>query len=300
MRKTMFWSNPTASGLCDRLSDVMLLATLANLLGADLYFNWIEAVFQYGAVGEPVWNYKEGQDKTWDKVRFEDYRYENYSQYFNLPKNIKINEVVNNPTYHFDSYLGGIFSPELFYEQCNISSICTFDKFLEEFKETVKQFTPTDKLLNLVSHLPKPNISVHLRRTDKIRVNCDNMTTINTDELDNLNKKTIEAIDILNGDDKLIYFASDDQEENKKYYKLYPNNIKDDVGGFEKTYIDLYMLMCSDYIIMSQIHSNFSVFASYINQAKLVYLYDNCLIIQKKFNKLDNFIYYKNLKEYVK
>lgn len=296
MKNTLIWSTPSITCLGDRLLDTMILSTYAKLLDADLYFPWEDCPFTIGGGSNPTYSYMEGVEKTWDKVRFEDYRFENYTQYFNLPKNIKINQSVENPTHVFGNVLGGCVSPVLFYET-HASELCSLEEFKQAFRETINEFTPTDKLLALVADKPKPCVSVHLRRTDKINKNGDYNTFMTHDGLDVLNKKTYEAIDKLYDGDKLFYFSSDDIEERNKYHNLYPNHIKHDTtcSDIEKTYIDLYMLSISDVIILSQIHSNFSIFASYINEATLVYLYDECLIVTQKFNKSENFINYNNL-----
>jgi hypothetical protein len=296
MKNTILWTTPSITCLGDRLLDTMILATFAKILNADLYFPWEDCPFTIGGGKNPTYSYKEGVEKTWDKVRFDDYKFENYTQYFNLPKNIKINQTVEKPTYFFGESLGGCVSPLLFYDRY-ASQICTLEKFELTFREIMSEFTPTDKLLKLVTNVVKPNISVHLRRTDKINKSGDYSSFMTYDGLGVLNDKTIEAIGKLNTDEKVIYFSSDDISERDKYHSLYKNHIEHDTtcSSIEKTYIDLYMLSISDYIILSQIHSNFSVFASYINKSKLVYLYDNSMIETQQFNRSDNFINYKNL-----
>lgn len=299
MNNSVLWTNPSRSSLGDRLIDVMLLSALAKLVDADLYFDWLDVIFEYGVEKEPKYQHSENEFKSWDNVRFEDYKIENWSKYFNLPKNVKINQKISNPTYIFQDYLGGIFSTYTFYDRY-VQNICTFDMFCNSFKETMKEFTPTDKLLNLVSSYPKPNISVHLRRTDKIRVLAagNEGVCMNLEMLDELNNLTEKAIDKLNIGEKVFFFASDDIKEREKFNNKYPNHIEIlEISEIEKTYVDLYLMSISDYIILSQVHSNYSIFASLINEAKLIYLYDNCMIINEKFNLMDNFISLKNLME---
>jgi len=296
MKNSLIWTNPSITCLGDRLVDTMILSTYAKIIDADLYFPWKDCPFTIGGGKNPTYSYKEDENKTWDAVRFEDYKFENYSKYFNLPKNIKINETTNNITHYFNDVLGGCVSPQLFYRKY-VSDICSLEEFNKVFKETMNEFKPTENLLKLVGNKPKPNVSVHLRRTDKINVRGDYSSFMTYEGLDYLNDITKEAIGKLNGDDKLFYFSSDDKNERNKYHLLYSNHIEHETNctDIEKTYIDLYMLSISEYIILSQVHSNFSVFASYINNSKLVYLYDNCMIVTQEFNGNDNFIYYKNL-----
>jgi hypothetical protein len=272
-----------------------MLSTYAKILNCNLYFPWVDCPFTIGS-SNPTYHYRQGENKAWDKVRHEDYKFENYTEYFNLPKNVKINETVNNPTHLFTEILGGCVSPVLFYTKF-LSNICSLAYFNDAFRETMREFTPTDKLKLLVEGNQKPNISVHLRRTDKINVNGDYHSFMTYEGLDTLNQKTQEVVNKLYSSDKLIYFSSDDINELDKYHKLYPNHIQHNISclPIEKTYIDLYTMSVSEYIILSQIHSNFSVFASYINETKLIYLYEDSMIRTQQFNKSTNFIYYKDL-----
>jgi len=296
MKNSLVWDTPSVTCLGDRLLDTMLLSTFAKFLDADLYFKWEECPFTIGGGENPTYSYTQAENKTWDKVRFEDYKFENYTQYFNLPKNIKINEYIEAPTHHFADILGGCVSPYLFHKRYMVH-MCSFEIFEKVFKETMKEFTPTEKLLALVSDKQKPDVSVHLRRTDKINVRGDYNSFMTYDGLDSLNQMTREAIDKLYDNKRSFYFSSDDIKERNKYNASYPNHIKHDTtcSDVEKTYIDLYMMSISDYIILSQVHSNFSIFASYLNDAKLIYLYDTCMITLQEFNHSDNFIYYKTM-----
>jgi len=297
MKNSLLWTNPSITCLGDRLLDTMILSTYCKILDADLYFPWKDCPFTIGAIN-PTYSYKDGVEKTWDKVRFDDYKFENYTKYFNLPNNIKINQTLETPTFFFNETLGGCVSPILFYKKY-LTNVCSIEDFKQSFRETMNEFKPTDKLLELVANKTKPKVSVHLRRTDKISTKGDYSSFMTYDGLDRLNELTKEAISELYDGNRLFYFSSDDIEERDKYNTLYSSHIEHDITctDIEKTYIDLYMLSVSEYIILSQIHSNFSIFASYINGSKLIYLYDNCMIITQGFNESENFIYYKNLKK---
>lgn len=296
MGNSVLWTKPSNTCLGDRLLDTMILATYAKLLDADLYFPWVDCPFTVVGDVNPTYSSKEGETKEWDKVRFDDYKFENYTQYFNLPKNIKINEVVDNPTHLFHSILGGCTSPLLFHK-LYMSNICSVENFEMTFREIMSEFTPKDKLLSLVKDRPKPDVSVHLRRTDKINTHGDYSTFMTHDGLDHLNQITHDVVNKLYDGKKSFYFSSDDVGERDRYHMAFPNHIEHYVecSSMEKTYIDLYTLSISDYIILSQVHSNFSIFASYINKAKLVYLYDHCLIVDREFKLSDNFIHYNQL-----
>jgi len=283
------WTHPTGSGLCDRLLDIMLMSAFGKTLNADIYLDWI-----LGAQGNNIrWYRESGDERSWDKIRYLDYKYENFSQYIILPSNIKINQTAHYDR-TFDSYVGGVYSPYAFYNL--FVKHCSLEDYLEAFKQTMNEFRFSEKLLNMVSHLPKPDISVHLRRADKIRTNPD-CGSIALGELSELNELTMSTLNKLNVNSN-IFFASDEDMERFNYESKY-NSIKEVYKNitedYEKTYIDLYLLSESKYIILSQKHSNFSILASLIKGNKLIYFYKESLIEECNFNMIDNIIYYKNL-----
>jgi hypothetical protein len=296
MTNSVLWRKPSITCFGDRLLDTMILSAFARLHDADLYLSWGDCPFVVGSQGTPTYSPESGVSKEWDAVRFVDYKVENFTQYFNLPKNIRINEEITNPTHTFDNGLGGSVSPDLFHD-LYLSGAYSLSDFKKAFNETLSEFTPTEKLLSLVRDIPAPDVSVHLRRTDKIQVLGDGMTFLTKDSLNPLNTLTETIINRLNDGSKKFYFCSDDVLELERYHSLYPDHIKHDFKytDMEKTYIDMYMLSMSKQIVLSQKHSNFSVFASYIHGAQLIYLYKDCLINSQGFNRSENFVYYETL-----
>ena len=151
-------------------------------------------------------------------------------------------------------------------------------------------------MLNIVKNYPKPKVGVHLRRTDKI----DNQHScgVNSYELVKLNINTCGVVDKFLKYGKCIYISSDSEREFNNYLNRYKENcINENIPlekSIEKTYVDIYMLSLCDYVIMSQYHTNFSVFAAMINRNKVIYFYENAMIEHAQYILLDNFIYYKN------
>lgn len=294
MKKTLLWTKPSVTCLGDRLLDTTLMSVYAKTLDSDLHFEWRDCPFVYGDEN-PTYEYKKGEKKSWDSVRMDDYKFENFTKYFTIPKNIKIDESCN-PTYYFTEELGGVISPRLFYEKY-LSQLCTYEEFNKLLSETLSEFKPTEKLLNLVKDNKKPKLSTHLRRTDKINILGDYSTFMTYEGLNHLDELTKTVIDKFYNNDDLFYFSSEDKKVLENYHEKYPNHIEHNTNctDMEKTYIDLYMLSISEYIILSQVHSNFSTFASYLNGAKLIYLYDNSLIKTNKFFESKHIIHYKNI-----
>jgi hypothetical protein len=289
------WTNSSKSGLCDRLIDLFIIASTAKLYNKELYLHWEE---------QPI---NDIQRNIWNKIRFDDYKIENVIQYFNFPDIIhfiskdELNKISNCQENNiiFNNYLGGIYSPITFYETF-IDKTYTLDTYLDIFKIMINKFKPTDKLLNLVKDINTNIISIHLRRTDKssIHVSPEDAHGVPLNELDILNNNTKTIINqIINNGYNNLYFSSDcpfTKLEYENYYKDY-NILNFNINNsIEQTYIDIYIISISKYIIMSQKHSSFSLFSSLINESNLIYLYNNDILYNNKYYIFKNIVYYKD------
>ena len=287
---SFIWTNSTKSGLCDRLIDLFIIASMAKIYNKYLYLVWEE---------QPI---NDIQMLIWNKIRFNDYKIENVKEYFNFPNFInfishqdlynKVNNKNNEEDIIFDNYLGGIYSPITFYDQFIDKK---YDKliFINIFKNLINQFQPTNKLLNLVKDIPENLISVHLRRTDKSSelVSADDSNGVDIRYIDDLNNKTNDIInEFIEKNYKNFYFCSD-CPNTKKYYEnnySHMNIINYNINAsIEQTYIDIYLMSKSKYIILSQKHSSFSLFSSMINNVKLIYFYEDS-IIHNNYTNFDN------------
>ena len=113
----IFWNNSTLSGLCDRLMDLFLMSTYARVQNKNLLLEWkLQSRFT------------DLQLKTWSKDRFEDYKKENFTRYFNLPNNILFLDENNFEGVEivFDHYLGGMYSAKTFYQEY-CSTFCSYN-----------------------------------------------------------------------------------------------------------------------------------------------------------------------------
>ena len=278
---SLVWTNSTCSGLGDRLIDLFLMASLSKLLDKNLYLEWNPVKINYSNV---------------PAMRYDDYKLENLLEYFSFPsfiKFIKLNEiVVGHQDIIFQYYLGGIYSPITFYEKF-IKDIFTLEKYLETFNECIKLFQSTTLLRNLIGNNFSLNniLSVHLRRTDKCGNNYQTSHGISNEQLEELDKNTKSIINKLL-DNHNLYFCSDDINVKNQYINEYKNNnvIIKNIGDYRQTYLDMYIMINSKIIILSQKHSNFSLFCSLINQTKFIYLYENDIIENAKYSNMKNFI----------
>lgn len=287
--KKILWTNPTKSGLCDRLQDLFLMSAYAYMHDSDLYLYWPQ--------GSDDLNFNQFQLNTWPTSRWTDYFKENICLHFNLPSNIhflpKKSSVSSEPVVHFNNYLGGVLSRKMFAEKYGLDK----NSFYKFHNKALSEFTAKNKLINLVGENTQIDLSIHLRRTDKINTN-PNHVEIHTQELKWLDDMTMKCVldQIKESHKKLnIYVCSDCPESKNEYIdKLSskcniiqaPNTNHD----CEQTYIDLHLLSKSQKVIMSQKHSNFSYFASSINESELLYFYsDNELISGSDSNRFKIF-----------
>jgi hypothetical protein len=287
--KKIIWNNSSTSGLCDRLIDLHLMSALAKVLDSQLYLDWKEAP-------EP----NEFQKKTWPVTRYSDYKVENFTKYFNLPKNINF---VNDLGSHFDSkndsvfphYLGGVLSAKTFYERF-CTSFCSFEEYEKAFNETTSEFTAKQSLLDVVGTIPRIDLAVHLRRGDKVTDSNPDFVQLHKNSILELENNTRNCF--LKEKNKIshkpvVFICSDSLEHKKNFIAENCNdvtvidlNINSD--NIESTYTDLYLLSQSKLIILSQKHSNFSIFSSLIGKNKLIYFYkDNEMITNGKFDNYE-------------
>jgi hypothetical protein len=297
----ILWNKPTESGLGDRLIDLFLLAAFAKAGSLKIAVCWPD---------QP--NLTLLQRKVWSGYRHEDYKLENLLLYFKFPKNILFysqstfsKELRNKSNVLFSDYVGGIYTTLSFYNKFypKFKKLFNFSltDFEYAFKDVLKEFKPKNSFSRKFTSSFNADIAVHLRRGDKLQSKPDYFA-IGFDEIDGLDKVTelcINKISQLNSTKKTIYLSSDD-ENVKLRYKMKFSNSKEiqiitlpmNTTSFEATYIDLWMLASSKYIILSQRHSNFALLASYLKKAQLVYFYkDNKLISD---NTMLNKLYFAN------
>lgn len=292
----ILWTNSTMSGIGDRVIDLLLMSTYAKIKNANLYLVWKKLDSSY----KHTWTKNEGEISEWKEVRYLDYLYENLTQYFNIPENIYVDTPINSVDEVFDHYLGGVYSPYNFYYRF-LNNVVNYDFFMSSFFETVSNFTPTEKLLKIVGDI-EPDLSLHIRRQDKIRkkdlsMGENGFEYIEPNELDFLKNKTFEIFAKLYKSNHVTYIASDEEEEKNSYKNKFNTITSEDFvinEEYVKTYVDLYMLSKSKTIILSQKHSNFSILASLLNKSNLIYIYNNdCNIHEFNFNQLDNIQHYE-------
>jgi hypothetical protein len=121
-------------------------------------------------------------------------------------------------------------------------------------------------------------VTIHLRRTDKVN-NVSAAHGVSIDELQLLDTKTEEYIQLRIKQGKSICIVSDDMHSKHKYIHKFKDLAKiiyfDTGDQVTQAYYDYYCLAHSDEILMSQKFSTFSITASLIGKKKqLFYIFD--------------------------
>ena len=323
---TIVWTNSPLSGLCDRLIDFFLIATYCKLNESNFISVW-RPLHSNTRDGKSFYQTNENNgeiSKFFKEVRYSDYKHENFLKYFELPKNTLIENyklnILSFPNLsYFDGYIGGVESPITFYEKYvandnrilndnspfkkNKSNI-TKEEFVRTFYSVCNSFQPTKKLIEISKIDVIPDLTIHLRREDKIRLSKFNGELIDYRELNDLNDVTKLVIDsfLEKKPNAKLLFCSDNEEEKLKFESQYIENIIKTPTfefDFEQTYYDLYIMSISKNILLSQRYSGFSMFSSFINKNNFVYLLEDGQIIHTKWSELENICHYKDWLELI-
>ena len=291
--KKFIYSNSNLSGIGDRLLDLMLVLTYANYLGYDeIYLHW--KVDNNDMIGDKSYYSKLRRKKT--PFRGVDYLLNNLQNYITLPssiiflKNDELEKLKNDKNnYNFNEYLGLRYTLYSFMNHYNIENQEKFKKlYFENFNKIQFKNIPNE-IINYFKN--NDVITVHLRRGDKVDINDGDNLGIKISDLDNLNNLTLLKIKLLkNKGFKYFNFVSDEKNTIDYFINILKNdlNCKYFKGNeISQTYYDLYSLVHSKKILLSQAYSSFSTFASMINQIELNYFNEN--------SKMNDFSKYKHI-----
>ena len=286
---SIFWKNPSETGIGDRLLDLLNFTTYAAVKGKHLKCVYPFQPFTFT-----------DYEKSRPTYRLEDYKLSNIKTYMNLPESLHL-YLYKHEVGEFDEVIEATHyndSPFTFHER--LKPPCSIFQFVQQYLEFASSisfnlphpFTPTT-----------PYMTVHLRRTDKVWDYKDNIHHgIQVHELDELNTKTMRVMDeLIRRGIQSVYFCGDDRDVIDFYSSIYSDrlhvlNHQIKLGDeIEQVYFDLHMLANSSWIILSQRHSSFSLFASMIKQAKLVYLYESDTIENMYYTFFPHILHYTKL-----
>jgi hypothetical protein len=264
------WTKPTGSGLCDRLYDLLFLATLARVQCARLFVDWQHFDIQ------PI-------DMAHRRI---DILLENVRAHINFPSEIVFSKDDPCDTI-FDYAIGaGASYEDLF--AVHGSHLCSHQEFKRVLGEVRKEFTFCAPITSFLTSIPSRFASIHVRRGDKVRTTPHDGRFITVDELDRLNELTYKAIDYLATRFSAFFLCGDEDEKIKPFRSYIEAKGCTTFGlpAMEKwvsTYYDIAVMTKSEFIVTSQRFSTFSLVPSLlgIGQTQTVYemeegaLYEN-------------------------
>lgn len=254
------WTKPTESGLADRLTDVLQMATYARARKAQLYMEWP----RFPARSIDV------------EHRRTDILLDNVRKFINFPPEVMFNRPAHIDR-TFDLYIGGATANSDFHHG-HLKDVCTWEEFNEIFASVAKDFTFCDEINNFLKTLPDKFMALHVRRGDKVRVDNgvekQDGTYIYSHELDWLNGLTYKALDyyLSLGYDR--FFVCSDEDNKKAMFVDYLISkgksiiTIPDLPKWQSTYYDLATMTRSDFNLTSQRYSSFSRFPSMIGIGK--------------------------------
>lgn len=249
------WTRPTESGLCDRLNDVVCMATYAKCRGGVLLFDW------------PIFKAKDIDVAH----RRDDILWENVKKFINLPKNVLVNTRTRaNET--FDCYIGGTSDIHGFWD-AYLKNVCSFDVCQEHYQSICKDFTFCQSISDFMATLPDHFMTFHIRRGDKVRTEQHDNTYIHQNELSWLDEKTYKAIDYFAEKEDTFFICGDEDHKTApfaEYIKAKGKKIitLPELPKWQSTYYDIAVMTKSSHNITSQRYSSFSRFPSQIGGGK--------------------------------
>lgn len=239
-------NNFCKSGNGDRLLDLFVLSIYALLEDKNLLIKWEDF---------------NDNDNVKPSYRYIDTKLDYFTKFLKLPSYVTLQyetPIYNNNDILFDIYLGGEYSPEKFYN--------TFlDKKYSRstFEEAVFKVRNNFGLLINNFEYAYKYVTVHLRRTDKLKGN--HPASISLSRLEELDNKTISAIKYANRlGIEHFYIASDCYETKNKYIKILEElSLKvvnpDNTYNLLDSYFDYWIMKSSTFIIVSMKYSTFSL-----------------------------------------
>jgi hypothetical protein len=251
-------NNFCKSGFGDRMIDLFIFSIYSKLLNDEIYINWTP--FQdYSLQYFPQWRYL-------DTIRT------NFLSFFKLPTSIVLKDTPTESENTFDTYLGGLTSPYVFYEK-HLHSALPYEFYNSIVEATKKEFG----IQVPEFAFSEPYIVLHLRRTDKLRGVCETQINRNPeDTLENLDKKTKERILEAKEKGYKYFFIASDSQETKEEYKqfieshhlhvLQPPNIYNLI----ESYYDTWVMKQSNLIMVSTKYSTYSLSCALIYDIPLL------------------------------
>jgi hypothetical protein len=254
---TIRWTQPTLSGLCDRLIDIIAVIALARVQGATLYVDW------------PVFDFRPSLDVA---HRQTDILIENVQQYINFPAGI-VFDAITEADRSFPLYIGTAIPLDRIHQDY-LSDVCSLDVYLETAERVAKEFSFCPVIESFIKTVPDKFVSFHIRRGDKVRTEQHDGSYIHVSELEYLDRITYQAIDYHFRLGYDTFFFCGDEDHKKKPFVDYAvaKGAKTftipSMDKWQSTYFDIAVMTKSELNITSQRYSSFPRFPALIGKGK--------------------------------
>lgn len=270
----------TLSGYGDRMLDLLCITAYSRALGKNLYIRWEDFRGMPDFPDIPAW-------------RYQDTKLDNFTGFFRLPNNVRLEyAVIPYPKHEWPHYIGGMCSPQLFYERFVEGKL----PVTREQWTTIVNQVKSELGFKVARYAPeRPYAIVHLRRTDKLRGVCE--TQIARDELAFLNQETFAAIQKARDSGFTDFYLATDDPSSRAEYVAFIESIGGrviqpaNVHNLLSSYFDTWMMRSSSLIIASMRYSTFSMFPSVWWNIPLWTVIPDALHSSFKFDTT----YYKNI-----
>lgn len=257
------WTQPTSSGLGDRLVDILTMLAYARCRGATLYMEW------------QVFNFRSDLDVS---HRQTDILLENVVKYINFPSGI-VFDVDSGCDHQFKDYVGGGHHLPQFWQE-HMQGICSFDVFIEHVQRVGMEFSFCLEINDFLATIPKRFVSMHIRRGDKVRNEQPDHAFIHVSELERLDTLTYRAIDycLSLGFDTFFFCGDEDFKKQPFIDYAVARGVKTftipTMEKWQATYFDMATMTRSDLNVASQRYSTFSRFPALIGRGNYKTVFD--------------------------
>lgn len=259
----MRWTQPTSSGLGDRLVDILTMLAYARCYGAILHMEWVKFPYRAGLDTEH---------------RQTDILLSNVVQYINFPPGIVFDDDTHCDR-TFNDYVGGGHNLLGFWQD-QLKDTCSFDTFDAHVTRVGSEFSFCQAITEFLATIPAKFVSIHIRRGDKVRDEEPDHAFIHRRELERLDNLTYRAIDYAIRRGFKTFFFCGDEDEKKRPFVDYAHSKGIEtfsipsMDKWQATYFDIAVMTKSELNIASQRYSTFSRFPSLIGRGHYKTVFD--------------------------
>jgi hypothetical protein len=277
-RMTIAVPNFCKSGFGDRMIDLFALSVYSRIVGDDLRIHWIPFEGMPG-IEVPSW-------------RYQDTLLENFLSFFKLPSSIKLELTPSELENTFPNYLGGLTSPQTFYEKFLENNV-SLERYNTVVEEVRKEFG-----FHVPDYVPEtPYIFLHLRRTDKLRGVCETQINLDPeDTLAHLDAKTKGRIEEAKAKGHTHFYIASDSPETKREYKKFVESLgltviqPENTYNLLESYFDSWMMKSASFIMVSTKYSTYSLSTALIYNKPLLNVLSETVYRKYKFENHVNLI----------